>query len=137
MAIDPVLSQRILSAGRRFTPPGLDRLPPLDLLLISHNHYDHLDAPTVRTLSQSTTVVVPARLGRWFRRRGFRSVTELDWWEPVPARRGDVRAGASLEPARRFRPLRHPMGWLGADRARWPVCLPRVLRRDRLALSRN
>jgi L-ascorbate metabolism protein UlaG (beta-lactamase superfamily) len=81
VAIDPVLSQRILGAGQRFTPPGLDRLPPLDLLLISHNHYDHLDAPTMRTLPRDTPVMVPARLGRWFRRRGFLSITELDWWE--------------------------------------------------------
>jgi L-ascorbate metabolism protein UlaG (beta-lactamase superfamily) len=83
VAIDPVLSQRILGAGQRFTPPGLDRLPPLDLVLISHNHYDHLDAPTVRTLPRSTAVVVPVRLGPWFRRRGFLSVTELDWWQSV------------------------------------------------------
>ncbi|HET9258299.1 MAG TPA: MBL fold metallo-hydrolase [Pseudonocardiaceae bacterium] len=83
VAVDPVLSQRILGAGRRFTPPGLNRLPLLDLLLISHNHYDHLDAPTVRTLARDTPVVVPGGLGRWFRRRGFASVTELDWWESV------------------------------------------------------
>jgi L-ascorbate metabolism protein UlaG (beta-lactamase superfamily) len=83
VAIDPVLAQRILGAGQRFTPPGLDRLPPLDLLLISHNHYDHLDAPTLRTLHRDTPVVAPARLGRWFRRRGFTTVTELDWWESV------------------------------------------------------
>jgi L-ascorbate metabolism protein UlaG (beta-lactamase superfamily) len=83
VAIDPVLSHRILGAGQRFTPPGLDRLPPLDLLLISHNHYDHLDAPTVRTLPRKTPVVVPGGLGRWFRRRGFTVVTELDWWESV------------------------------------------------------
>ncbi len=83
VAVDPVLSERILGAGRRFTPPGLDRLPPLDLLLISHNHYDHLDAPTVRTLPRQTPVVVPGGLGRWFRCRGFTAVTELDWWESV------------------------------------------------------
>ena len=83
VAVDPVLSQRILGAGQRFTPPGVDRLPALDLLLISHNHYDHLDAPTVRTLHRDTTVVVPGGLGRWFRYRGFTSVTELDWWESV------------------------------------------------------
>lgn len=83
VAVDPVLSQRILGAGQRFTPPGLDRLPPLDLLLISHNHYDHLDAPTVRTLRRDTPVVAPGGLGRWFRRRGFTAVTELDWWESV------------------------------------------------------
>jgi L-ascorbate metabolism protein UlaG (beta-lactamase superfamily) len=83
VAVDPVLSQRILGAGQRFTPPGLDRLPPLDLLLISHNHYDHLDAPTVRMVRRDTPVVVPGKLGRWFRWRGFTAVTELDWWESV------------------------------------------------------
>ncbi|MFN2497135.1 MAG: MBL fold metallo-hydrolase, partial [Pseudonocardiaceae bacterium] len=81
VAVDPVLSERILGAGQRLTPPGLGRLPPLDLLLISHNHYDHLDAPTVRALPRSTPVVAPGGLGRWFRRRGFTDVTELDWWE--------------------------------------------------------
>jgi len=83
VAVDPVLSNRILAAGRRLTPAGLDRLPPLDLLLISHNHYDHLDAPTMRALPRDTPVVVPGGLGRWFRRRGFTSVTELDWWESM------------------------------------------------------
>ncbi|MGH3978351.1 MAG: MBL fold metallo-hydrolase [Pseudonocardiaceae bacterium] len=79
--VDPVLSERILGAGRRLTPPGLQRVPPVDMLLISHNHYDHLDAATVRRLPRRTRVVVPGGLGRWFRRRGFRAVTELDWWE--------------------------------------------------------
>ena len=83
VAVDPVLSARILGAGQRFTPPGLERLPPLDLLLISHNHYDHLDAPTLRPLARKTPVVVPRGLGLWFRRRGFTDVTELDWWESV------------------------------------------------------
>ncbi|MGB8257787.1 MAG: MBL fold metallo-hydrolase [Pseudonocardiaceae bacterium] len=83
VAVDPVLSARILGAGQRFTPPGLDRLPSLDLLLISHNHYDHLDAPTLRPLARHTPVVAPCGLGRWFRRRGFSAVTELDWWESV------------------------------------------------------
>ncbi|MDQ4031986.1 MAG: MBL fold metallo-hydrolase, partial [Actinomycetota bacterium] len=71
VAVDPVLSPRILGAGQRLTPPGLDRLPPLNLLLISHNHYDHLDAPTVRTLDRDTPVAAPGGLGRWFRDRGF------------------------------------------------------------------
>jgi L-ascorbate metabolism protein UlaG (beta-lactamase superfamily) len=64
VAVDPVLSARIPGAGQRLTPPGLDRLPPLDLLLISHNHYDHLDAPTLRPLARDTPVVVPCGLGR-------------------------------------------------------------------------
>lgn len=82
--VDPVLSPRIPGAGRRLTPPGIDPLPPVDVLLISHNHYDHLDAPTVRRLPRDTRVVVPGGLGRWFSRRGFTAVTELDWWESVP-----------------------------------------------------
>lgn len=79
--VDPVLSERIPGAGRRLTPPGLDALPPVDVLLISHNHYDHLDAPTVRRLPSHVRVVVPGGVGRWFRRRDFTAVTELDWWE--------------------------------------------------------
>lgn len=82
VAVDPVLSARIPGA-RRLTRPGMAALPPLDVLLISHNHYDHLDAPTVRRLPRRTRVVVPGGLGRWFRRRGFTAVTELDWWESV------------------------------------------------------
>jgi L-ascorbate metabolism protein UlaG (beta-lactamase superfamily) len=97
VAVDPVLSERIPGAGRRLTPPGLDRLPPLDLLLISHNHYDHLDAPTVRRLSRQTRVVLPGGLGRWFRRRGFADVTELDWWESV--RLGDGTLEVTFVPA--------------------------------------
>ncbi len=81
--VDPVLSSRIPGAGRRLTPPGLGPLPPVDALLVSHNHYDHLDAPTVRRLPRDTRVVVPGGLGRWFRRRGFTAITELDWWESV------------------------------------------------------
>lgn len=83
VAVDPVLSSRILGAGQRLTPPGLGRLPLLDLLLISHNHYDHLDAPTLRPLARDTPVVAPGGLGQWFRYRGFTAVTELDWWESV------------------------------------------------------
>jgi Beta-lactamase superfamily domain len=79
LAVDPVLSPRILGAGQRITPPGLDRLPPPDGLLISHNHYDHLDAPTVRTLPRDTPVLVPGGLGRWFHRRGFTARECASW----------------------------------------------------------
>lgn len=104
VAVDPVLSERIVGAGQRLSPPGLDRLPPLDVLLITHNHYDHLDEPTVRRLPRDTPVVTPAGLGRWFRRRGFTDVTELDWWESVTLGRAGG-AGAALEVA--FVPAHH------------------------------
>ncbi|WP_030346729.1 MBL fold metallo-hydrolase [Streptomyces sp. NRRL S-1022] len=80
---DPVWSRRILGTPARITPVGVpwDSLPHVDAVVISHNHYDHLDAPTLRRLPRDTPVFVPAGLGGWFRRRRFTVVTELDWWE--------------------------------------------------------
>ncbi|PRH78781.1 hypothetical protein C6N75_13085 [Streptomyces solincola] len=80
---DPVWSRRILGTPARITPVGVrwEDLPPVDAVVISHNHYDHLDAPTIRRLPRTTPVLAPAGLGRWFRRRRFTRVTELDWWE--------------------------------------------------------
>jgi L-ascorbate metabolism protein UlaG (beta-lactamase superfamily) len=89
--LDPFLSEfagpRPRLGPRRFTPPALavERLPPIDILIVSHNHYDHLDAPTIEALAgrRSIEVVVPLRLGRFFRRRGYRKIHELDWGQQV------------------------------------------------------
>ncbi|MFJ3336950.1 MBL fold metallo-hydrolase [Streptomyces sp. NPDC086766] len=80
---DPVWSRRIIGTPARITPVGVawEALPRVDAVVISHNHYDHLDAPTLRRLPRDTPVFVPAGLGRWFERRRFTRVTELDWWE--------------------------------------------------------
>lgn len=82
---DPVWSTAIPGRIPRLTPPGLPlgAVGPVDAVVISHNHYDHLDAPTIRRLPRHTPVLVPGMLGAWFRRRGFRQVVELDWWESV------------------------------------------------------
>ncbi|MFF5176418.1 MBL fold metallo-hydrolase [Micromonospora sp. NPDC000316] len=96
---DPVWSRRIPGVRPRFTPPGLpwEALPPVDAVVISHNHFDHLDAPTIRRLPRHVLMLVPGGLGWWFRRLGFTAVTELDWWET--ARLGAVEF--------RFVPVHH------------------------------
>jgi len=78
----------------RLSPPGLDYadLPPVELVLVSHNHYDHLDEQSVRRIARDhaqAQFVVPLGLAEWFRARGISRVTELDWWQSVelgPAR---------------------------------------------------
>lgn len=65
-------------------PVSLAQLPPIDAIVISHDHYDHLDYPTIRALRRSnvpfvTTLGVGAHLERWGIPAG--RITELDWWE--------------------------------------------------------
>lgn len=87
---------------RRFqpVPVALDRLPPLDAVLISHDHYDHLDAFTIRRLMRLqpdvpfvTSLGVGARLEAW----GVppRRVHELDWWESWHLPRGELAVYAA------------------------------------------
>ncbi len=70
---------------KRFVPPALraDELPRLDAIVISHNHYDHLDTLALRAyrFRGETPVIVPLGLGAMLRGLGFTDVTELDWWQ--------------------------------------------------------
>jgi L-ascorbate metabolism protein UlaG (beta-lactamase superfamily) len=82
--IDPVMSPSIAGGMvRRNVAPGLawEALPRIDLVLITHNHRDHMDAPTLRRLGPDPVYVVPQGLGRWFARAGLRRVVEMGWWQ--------------------------------------------------------
>lgn len=91
---DPVFSERaspLAFAGpKREQPPGiaLAELPHIDAVLVSHNHYDHLDLASVRALARqaggSPLFVVPLGLRDWFQARGIARVVELDWWQAEP-----------------------------------------------------
>ena len=108
---DPIWSQRLgpLSGTvgvRRFTLPGieLEKLPPIDVVLISHDHYDHLDEPTVLRLAEAFNplFVVPLGIKAWLADRSITNVVELDWSESIsvkglrivcaPAQHGSGRA---------------------------------------------
>ena len=70
---------------RRLTPPGLslENLPPIHVVLISHDHYDHLDVATVKRVAEvhRPLFVVPLGLKAWFADLGIEHVEELDWWQ--------------------------------------------------------
>ncbi|MBN4066478.1 MBL fold metallo-hydrolase [Simkania negevensis] len=89
---DPIWNERcspfhFVGPKRRHPPPlPLSQLPCLDFVLISHNHYDHLDRWTVEQLSDhhpDAVWVVPLGLKSWLRKWGVKNVVELDWWERV------------------------------------------------------
>ncbi|CAM3497293.1 MBL fold metallo-hydrolase [Marinicrinis lubricantis] len=79
---DPVWANR-MGFERRLAPPGipLKDLPPVDVVLISHSHYDHLDYPTLRKLNGNPRYLVPEGLKRSFRKKGFEPTEEYGWWD--------------------------------------------------------
>lgn len=89
---DPVFSERCgitpLIGPKRYRPPALDvnDLPDeLNAVMISHNHFDHLDTPSVRRLNErygkQLTWFCGLGGGRWFRDTNIENVVELDWWQ--------------------------------------------------------
>ena len=86
---DPMFSYRAspfsFMGPRRMVAPGvpLEELPAIDFVLQSHDHYDHLDRPTVEYLVQrGVSFVAPLGLGEWIRSLGGRT-TQLDWWQDI------------------------------------------------------
>ena len=95
---DPVWSERVSPVSwagpKRVRPPGLafEQLPRIDLVLISHNHYDHLDLDTLRRLERAHQPLFVTCLGNraFLAQHGLGRVTELDWWDAVPVGSGRV-----------------------------------------------
>jgi L-ascorbate metabolism protein UlaG (beta-lactamase superfamily) len=91
---DPFFSERaspFASIGpRRLRAPGfaLDALPDIDLILLSHNHYDHMDLPSLRALRARTTAPILTGLGNgaYLARKGVSGAVEMDWWQRTTPR---------------------------------------------------
>jgi len=108
---DPMWSRRAsplwFAGPKRLTPPGVDfdALPPIDVVLQSHNHYDHLDSRTVRRIAKRypdaqwfAPLGLPPKLRKW----GVRKVAEHDWWQTAEHRQGAAAATIGCAPAQHF-----------------------------------
>lgn len=81
---DPVWAKR-MGLQKRLTEPGirLEELPEIDVVVISHGHYDHLDFPTLKKLKGNPQYFVPIGMKSLFKKKGYEKVIELSWWERV------------------------------------------------------
>jgi N-acyl-phosphatidylethanolamine-hydrolysing phospholipase D len=111
---DPVFSERCFpvqwAGPKRQTPPGLSlaQLPRIDVVLLSHNHYDHMDDASLRWLGQQAggppLFITPLGHKHWFAQRGMHHVIELDWWDThvLEATDRSLRIPVTLTPAQHW-----------------------------------
>ncbi len=82
---DPIWAKR-MGIGKRLTEPGIpiEKVPPIDLILISHSHYDHMHIASIRKLqSPKTQIIVPVGLKKKLARKQVTRCIELSWWEEI------------------------------------------------------
>jgi L-ascorbate metabolism protein UlaG (beta-lactamase superfamily) len=93
---DPIFAARASpftwAGPKRVRPPALTlgQLPPIDVVLVTHNHYDHLDLPALQWLARERRPLFVTTLGNraWLEARGVNHVVELDWWQAHAASPG-------------------------------------------------
>ncbi|MES2744514.1 MAG: MBL fold metallo-hydrolase [Bdellovibrionota bacterium] len=86
---DPVWSERVspfsFAGPKRVHEPGIgfEKLPKIDAVLVSHNHYDHMDVQTLQRLSErdKPSIFVPLGDKGWLGESGVQNISELDWWD--------------------------------------------------------
>ena len=91
---DPLFSKNtgpLMFGPKRYVDPAikLKDVPKTDLLLLTHNHYDHLDASAIRNFPhKNAKVLLPLKLSKYFKR--YRDVNELDWYEKIKINDGKI-----------------------------------------------
>ncbi len=97
--VDPIWAKWIKGIKRLRNPAfEIDDLPDIDLVLVTHAHFDHLDRRTLRKVAEKQPIVVPFEVGNLVHDLGFRSVHELDYWDSF--QRGPMRI--TLTPCRHW-----------------------------------
>lgn len=107
---DPMFSERAspvpIVGPRRITRPAIaiEHLPPIHVVVISHNHYDHLDSASIKALGNRPVYFVPLGLQKWLRSRGIASdrVVEMDWWDARDHPAGDRDVRITAAPSQHF-----------------------------------
>lgn len=115
---DPVWSDRCspftFVGPQRMRPPGIrfEDLPKIDLVLLSHNHYDHLDISTVLKLEDKfePTFIVPLGVASYLRKNDVSNIIELDWWEKT-----DQKLHITAVPSQHF----SGRGFYDRDKSLW------------------
>lgn len=101
---DPVYSERVspvtFAGPKRAREPGVafDALPAIDVVIISHNHYDHLDLATLKNLDAKfhPLFIVPLKVREFLLKEGLQNVVELDWWQEFKVKDTNVIFTPSL-----------------------------------------
>ena len=89
---DPMFSKRCSPVSfvgpRRLSQPGIafEQLPDIHAVIISHDHYDHLDSETIDRLGTKPAYFVPLKVGDWLREKGIEPAFEGDWWQQAQFR---------------------------------------------------
>jgi len=84
---DPVFSKNMgpwIFGPKRYVDPAVDlnEIPEVNLFLLTHNHYDHLDYRTIKKFPyKKANVLAPLKLGRYFSKNKFKNVKEMDWYD--------------------------------------------------------
>lgn len=116
---DPIWSTRaspVQWAGpKRQARPGIrfEDLPPIDVVLVSHTHYDHLDRSTILRLTGAPHYVVPERVAPWFVVEGIVNVTELSWWQSTRVGELKITAVPAKHWSKRWVYRTENTGWCG------------------------
>jgi L-ascorbate metabolism protein UlaG (beta-lactamase superfamily) len=111
---DPVLRDRLAHLRRHGAPPGPDVAQRIDAVLISHVHFDHLDAPSLKLLGKDVRMLVPTGGGRLLTRIGFANVDELRVGDRAEVAGAVVTAVPAVHDGHRH-PLAHEAETLGFE----------------------